>query len=99
MNSLPNEKTAEKILYLKILDYNSKWLERILKGLLAAREKNNSTILRKILIHLHKILDVTKIYYCNLRKLIIDRKGDYNSYAAEAIKEAGLNKSFSYNQS
>ncbi|KXS46925.1 MAG: transposase mutator type, partial [Halanaerobium sp. T82-1] len=35
MNSLPNEKTAEKILYLKILDYNSKWSERRLKGFLA----------------------------------------------------------------
>jgi transposase-like protein len=39
MNSLPNEKAAEKILYLKILDYNSKWSERRLKGFLAAREK------------------------------------------------------------
>ncbi|RAK03908.1 transposase-like protein [Halanaerobium saccharolyticum] len=38
MNSLPNEKAAEKILYLKILDYNSKWSERRLKGFLAARE-------------------------------------------------------------
>ncbi|PTX16258.1 Transposase (or an inactivated derivative) [Halanaerobium congolense] len=39
MNSLPNEKAAEKILYLKILDYNSKWSERRLKGFLAARDK------------------------------------------------------------
>ena len=38
MNSLPNEKAAEKILYLKIIDYNSKWSERRLKGFLAARE-------------------------------------------------------------
>ncbi|TDO68813.1 transposase-like protein [Halanaerobium saccharolyticum] len=38
MNSLPNEKAAEKILYLKILDYNSKWSERRLKGFLATRE-------------------------------------------------------------
>ncbi|PTW02199.1 MULTISPECIES: IS256 family transposase [Halanaerobium] len=39
MNSLPNEKAAEKILYLKIIDYNYKWSERRLKGFLAAREK------------------------------------------------------------
>ena len=39
MNSLPNEKAAEKILYLKIIDYNSKWSERRLKGFLAARDK------------------------------------------------------------
>ena len=39
MNSLPNEKAAEKILYLKILDYNSKWSERRLKGFLAARDR------------------------------------------------------------
>ena len=39
MNSLTNEKAAEKILYLKILDYNSKWSERRLKGFLAARDK------------------------------------------------------------
>jgi transposase-like protein len=38
MNSLPNEKAAEKILYLKILDYNSKWSERRLKKFLATRE-------------------------------------------------------------
>jgi len=39
MNSLPNEKAAEKILYLKIIDYNSKWSERRLKGFLATRDK------------------------------------------------------------
>jgi transposase-like protein len=39
MNSLPNEKAAEKILYLKILDYNSKWSERRFRGFLAARDK------------------------------------------------------------
>jgi len=39
MNSLSNEKAEEKILFLKILDYNSKWSEQRLKGFLAAREK------------------------------------------------------------
>ncbi|SDH51894.1 putative transposase [Alteribacillus bidgolensis] len=32
MNSLPNEKAAEKVVYLKVNEYNHKWSERKLRG-------------------------------------------------------------------
>lgn len=36
MNSLPNEKAAEKIVYLQSLDYNQRWAERKLRGFSSA---------------------------------------------------------------
>jgi len=39
MNSLPNVKAAEKILYLKIIEYNSKWSDRKMRGFLAAKDQ------------------------------------------------------------
>ncbi|MED4188947.1 transposase, partial [Halalkalibacterium halodurans] len=32
MNSLPNEKAAEKIVYLQAIDYNERWATRRLRG-------------------------------------------------------------------
>jgi transposase-like protein len=39
MNSLPNVQAAEKILYLKIIEYNSKWSDRKMRGFLAAKDQ------------------------------------------------------------
>lgn len=38
-NSLPNEKAAEKLIYLKVIDYNAKWSTRRMKGFLNAKEE------------------------------------------------------------
>lgn len=38
-NSLPNEKAAEKLIYLKVIDYNAKWSTRRMKGFLNAKDE------------------------------------------------------------
>nr|WP_238524809.1 transposase [Halanaerobium hydrogeniformans] len=41
MNSLPNVQAAEKILYLKIIEYNSKLSGRKMRGFLAAKDQHH----------------------------------------------------------
>ena len=38
-NSLPTEKAAEKLIYLKVIEYNAKWSTRKMKGFLSAHDK------------------------------------------------------------
>jgi transposase-like protein len=38
-DSLPNQESAEKLLYLTVLDYNDKWAQRKLRGFSIAREE------------------------------------------------------------